>query len=202
MSSSPLLWDAVRATGVLAYLLLTFGVLVGVALAGKVKLTHWPRFAVEDVHRFLGSLVWVFLSLHVLTTVLDSYVGFSLADLVVPFSSPYKRVGIGFGVAATELLLALAVANRLRTRLSYRFWRRTHYLNFAVWAGSTAHAIVTGTDHLRLLYVLSVSAVAGAVGLRLGGAGKATGKRPRRPNGRPYPRDDQRQAEPRAASAS
>jgi hypothetical protein len=42
------------------------------------------------------------------------------------------------------LLLALAIVNRLRDKLSYRFWRRAHYLNFAVWVGSTLHGMYTG----------------------------------------------------------
>jgi hypothetical protein len=55
LSSSPALWYSIRASGVIAFVLLTCTVLVGVGLAGKVRLTRWPRFRVDAVHRYLGT---------------------------------------------------------------------------------------------------------------------------------------------------
>jgi hypothetical protein len=66
--------------------------------------------------------------------------------------------------------------NRLRDKLSYRFWRRAHYLNFAVWVGSTLHGVYTGTDGLMLLYAAAITFVTAAVGLRVASGGKT--KRP------------------------
>jgi methionine sulfoxide reductase heme-binding subunit len=176
LSSSPAIWYAIRASGVIAFVLLTCTVLVGVGLAGKVRLSGWPPFTVDALHRYLGTLFWVFLGVHILTTAVDSYVSLSLADIVVPFASSYRTFGLGAGILATEMLLALAIVNRLRDKLSYRFWRRAHYLNFAVWAGSTLHGIYTGSDSLVLLYAAAIAFVAAAVGLRLTSAGKS--KRP------------------------
>ena len=63
-----------------------------------------------------------------------------------------------------ELLAALAVANRLRGRLSYSFWRRTHYLNFAVWTLAILHGLISGTDTGTPwavgLYIACISTVA------------------------------------------
>jgi methionine sulfoxide reductase heme-binding subunit len=167
LSSSPAVWYAIRASGVLAFVLLTCTVLVGVGLAGKVRFARWPRFTVDALHRYLGTLFWVFLGLHVLTTAIDSYVSLSIADIIIPFASSYRSLGLGLGIIATELLLALAIVNRLRDKLSYRFWRRAHYLNFAVWVGSTLHGVLTGTDSLVPLYGAAIAFVTAAVGLRL-----------------------------------
>jgi predicted ferric reductase len=166
LTSSPALWYAIRASGVVAFVLLTCTVLVGVGLAGKVRLTRWPRFTVDALHRYLGTLFWVFLGVHVLTTAVDSYVKLSIGDIVIPFASSYRTTGLGLGIVATELLLALAIVNRLRDRLSYRFWRRAHYLNFAVWVGSTLHGVYTGTDSLVLLYAAAIVLVTASGGLR------------------------------------
>jgi predicted ferric reductase len=166
LTSSPVVWYAIRASGVVAFVLLTCTVLVGVGLAGKVRLTRWPRFTVDALHRYLGTLFWVFLGVHVLTTAVDSYVRLSIGDIVIPFASSYRTTGLGLGIVATELLLALAIVNRLRDRLSYRFWRRAHYLNFAVWVGSTLHGVYTGTDSLVLLYAAAIVLVTASGGLR------------------------------------
>jgi len=166
LSSNPAIWYAIRASGVLAFVLLTCTVLVGVGLAGKVRLARWPRFTVDALHRYLGTLFWVFLGVHVVTTAVDSYVSLSIADIVVPFASSYRSLGLGLGIAATELLLALAIVNRMRDKLSYGFWRRAHYVNFAVWVGSTLHGLLTGTDSLVPLYAAAIASVTAAVGLR------------------------------------
>jgi predicted ferric reductase len=139
-------WYAARAGGLVAFVLLTLATLAGLLLAGRAQSTRWPRFAVEDVHRFLGLLTGAFIWLHVGVLLLDSYLPFSVADLLVPGISSYRPLPTALGVVGAELLLALAVTNRLRSRLSYRFWRRAHYVNFAVWGLSLAHGITAGAD--------------------------------------------------------
>ena len=49
-------WYAARAGGMLAFVLLTASVLAGLLLSGRARLARWPRFALEDVHGFLGLL--------------------------------------------------------------------------------------------------------------------------------------------------
>jgi methionine sulfoxide reductase heme-binding subunit len=147
LTSSPVDWYAARAAGVVAYVLLSVIVVLGMTMAGKKKLHRWPRFAVEDVHRFGGILVGTFVVIHIVTIAVDAWLPFSLASIIVPFTSAYKPIWVGLGIVAAELLLALAVTNRLRhTKISYRFWRRAHYLNFAVWGTATLHGLGSGTD--------------------------------------------------------
>src|SRR5207244_11944664 len=107
---------------------------------------RWPRFALEDVHRFGGLLVGSFVGLHVVTLALDSYVRFSIVDLVVPFASSFRPVWTAAGVVALALTDALALANRYLGGLSYLFYRRAHYLNFAVWGAPTARGLGSGPD--------------------------------------------------------
>ena len=158
-------WYAARAGGVVAYLLLSAVVIVGLTLAGKERLPGWPRFALEDVHRFGGLLVGAFVSAHVLLLLLDSQAHLSLGRVIVPFSSSYRPLWTGLGTVAVELLLALAVANHYRNRISHRLWRRLHYLNFVVWLAATAHGLGAGTDRgsvwLLWMYFIAIGAVAG-----------------------------------------
>jgi sulfoxide reductase heme-binding subunit YedZ len=172
LASTTAVWYAARAGGVLAYLLVSASVLAGILLAGKKRVPGFPRFAVEDVHRFLGILAALFIAIHVAGIALDTYVPFSLSQLVVPFTSSYRPLATGLGIVALELLLAVSVTNRLRSRLPYRFWRRAHYATLAVWLLATVHGILAGTDRdqtwLVWLYALTVALVAGAAALRFG----------------------------------
>jgi methionine sulfoxide reductase heme-binding subunit len=163
LSSSPAIWYAARASGVAAYVVLSVVVSFGLALGGKAQSRRWPRFSVEDVHRFGGLLVGSLIGVHVLAIAVDSFLPFSLSQLLVPFTSSYRPLWTGLGIAAAELLLALAITNRYRRRLPHRFWRTAHYLNFAVWAFASLHGLMAGTDRgapwLAILYGLSVASV-------------------------------------------
>jgi sulfoxide reductase heme-binding subunit YedZ len=156
-------WYAARAGGIVACVLLSCSVILGLALAGKEQLRDWPRFALEDVHRFAGLLAGVFVVVHVSMIAVDSQARFSLSQLVIPFASSYRPFWTGVGIVAAELLLALALVNRYRSRISYRLWRRLHYLNFVVWTAATAHGLGSGTDRgtawLLGIYLCAIGAV-------------------------------------------
>jgi hypothetical protein len=167
LTSNPVDWYLIRASGIVAYILLTGAVAIGIGLAGRERLERWPRFALTDVHRFVGMLVGLFVALHVVTLAIDAFLPFSVGQIVVPFAASYRPVWTALGIVGAELLLALALTNRFRHRLSYRFWRRAHYLNFAVWIAATAHGIGAGTDSGTWwnvpLYGLAVALVGGLV---------------------------------------
>ena len=163
VSSSPAIWYAARASGVAAYVVLSLVVSLGLALGGKAQTRRWPRFSVEEIHRFGGLLVGSLIGIHVLAIAADSFLPFSLTQLIVPFTSAYRPLWTGLGIAAAELLIALAITNHYRKRMPYRIWRKAHYLNFAVWAFASLHGLMAGTDRgaawLAILYGVSVASV-------------------------------------------
>jgi sulfoxide reductase heme-binding subunit YedZ len=138
-------------------------VCLGLTLGKKAQSPRWPRFSIEEVHRFGGLLVGSLIGVHVLAIAADSFLPFSLTQLLVPFTASYRPLWTGLGIAAAELLVALAITNHYRRRLPYGFWRRAHYLNFAVWTFASLHGLMGGTDRgavwLAILYGLSVAAV-------------------------------------------
>ncbi len=164
LTSSPIDWYAARAGGVVAYVLLSANVSIGLLMTGKKSMTHWPRFALEDVHRFGGILVGTFLVLHIAAVAIDAYLPFSLTSLVVPLVAAYRPAWTGLGIVAAELLLALAFTNHYRNvQLSYRFWRRAHFGNFVVWAAATLHGLGSGTDRSATWFVLLDAVAVGTV---------------------------------------
>ena len=72
---------------------------------------------------FGGLLVGSLLVIHVGTIAVDSFLPFSIVQLVVPFTASYRPLWTGLGVASAELLLALAVTWR-STAWTYEFARR------------------------------------------------------------------------------
>jgi methionine sulfoxide reductase heme-binding subunit len=143
--NSSTVWYFARSAGVVAYLLLSSSVLLGVLMAGKARLA-WPRFAVSEVHRFLAVLTGVFIVLHGGTLLLDSVVPTSLLQELVPFTSGYRPFAVGLGVCAMELVAAVGISNALRSRLPYGTWRKLHYLTLPAWLLASLHGVLAGTD--------------------------------------------------------
>lgn len=169
--SGPGLWYATRATGLVALLLLTASVLLGVLTAGRFASPRWPQFLTVGLHRSTALLACVFLILHVGTTVLDSYTSVPLSAAFIPFLSAYKRVWLGLGAVALDLLLALVVTSLTRGRLGYQGWRLVHWCGYGCWPVAVAHAVGAGTDEYTSwavgLTIGCVTAVAAAVAWRL-----------------------------------
>src|ERR1700757_365113 len=91
INSSTALWYASRATGVVALLLMTAVVLLGLLVTRQGRLPGLPRFAVTGLHRNLSLVAVVFVVVHVLTAVADSYVHIPITAVMIPLASPYER---------------------------------------------------------------------------------------------------------------
>lgn len=157
-------WYFARSAGVMAYLLLSASVILGVLLSARTRFT-WPRFAVEEVHRFLAILTGTFVALHGASLLLDRVVPISLAQMLVPFSSPYRPFAVGLGAAAAELMAAVGISNHFRKQLPHRLWRRIHYLTLGVWVLATAHGVLAGSDQTDPWFAGIAAASVAAVGL-------------------------------------
>ena len=160
-------WYIARAGGMLAFTLLTASVVLGLLLSRRDHFKSWPRFVLEDVHRFVSLLAGTFIVVHVGSLLFDSYLPFSLTNVLVPGTAPYRPLSLAAGVVAAELLVALAVTNHYRNSLPRTFWRRAHYLNFAVWLLAFVHGIFAGTDATTpwgvALYLASAATVGALV---------------------------------------
>ena len=158
-----------RATGVVALVLLTGTMVLGILTAGRTASRSWPAFARADLHKRVSLLAMVFLALHVLTAVLDTYVNVGWASVVVPFASPYRPLWTGLGTVGVDLMVAVAVSSALRQRISPRTWRGIHWLAYGSWPVAMAHSLGMGTDASTLwmdvLAAVCTVAVAGRAGL-------------------------------------
>jgi methionine sulfoxide reductase heme-binding subunit len=140
------LWYLTRATGVVALLLVTLTLVLGVLDVGRFSWPRLPRFAIDAIHRSASLLVIVFVAVHVLTAVIDSYAPVRLADAVVPFGGTYRPLWVGLGALSFDLLLALVITSLLRARLGVRAWRIVHWAAYACWPLALLHGLGTGSD--------------------------------------------------------
>ena len=152
------LWYTARATGVVALILLTLTVALGVAGTTRLSTPSLPRLVRSGLHRNISLLSVAFVATHVLTTVLDPYASISITSAIVPFSSHYRPFWLSLGTIAFDMLLALVLTSMVRTRLSYRAWRAVHWLAYASWPIALWHGLGTGSDS-KLSWLLVLDAV-------------------------------------------
>jgi sulfoxide reductase heme-binding subunit YedZ len=139
-------WYLTRSTGAVALLLLTLAIALGVIDVRRWSTPRWPRFLVDSLHRNVSLLAMVFLLVHILTSVLDSFAPISLLDAFVPFAGSYRPFWLGLGAAAFDLLTAVTLTSMMRQRLGFATWRAIHWMTYASWPLALLHGFGTGSD--------------------------------------------------------
>jgi predicted ferric reductase len=143
--SQPLWWYTIRASGLVAWALLLGAVAWGLVLSIRPIRRPRPAWAL-DLHRFLGGLAFVFIALHLVGLLFDTFVGFSVTDLFVPMASHWRPGAVAFGVVAAYLAVAVEVTSLLMRRLPRRVWHSIHLLSLAALVLVTVHAFTAGAD--------------------------------------------------------
>jgi len=165
-------WEVARVGGLLAYLLATASVVLGLLLSLKAHSARWPRFITNELHQHVTLLGLAFIGVHSLAVLLDPFTGFTLGEVLVPFASHYRPLWIGLGVVGTYLSIAVWLSLYVRRFIGYAWWHRFHLLAFVVFLLGTVHGLGAGSDSSAgwalALYGGSVLAVAALVLVRLG----------------------------------
>jgi len=164
------LWYLGRGTGVVALVLLTAVVVLGIGARSGRPLAGLPRFGVALVHRNASLLAAVFLGVHLVTLLFDPYAQLRVVDLVLPFGGAYRPLWLGLGTLASDLILVLIATSLLRHRLGQRAWRAVHWAAYAAWPVAVLHGLGNGTDRgslwLRAIAAVCAAAVLAALAWR------------------------------------
>lgn len=165
------LWALGRGTGVVALVMFTLAIVLGVLTRSGRPVPGLGRFGVADVHRTAALTGTGLVAVHLGSLLLDPYAQLRLVDLVVPFLGSYRPLWLGLGTVAVDLLAVVTVVSLLRQRVGPRVFKAVHWATYALWPVALLHALGNGTDSgtawFRLLALLCVGAVATAVGWRV-----------------------------------
>lgn len=150
-------WYTVRGTG-LAGLVLLIGLMVmGIGHATGLTYKFIEPVKAWAIHKAIGVMLLVAIGLHIIALYFDSFVSFSIANILLPFSSRYTNgidlFGLSLGaLAVTSGILAmygavLVVASSLGWIDSKKpLWRKLHYASYVILPLVLIHALGTGSD--------------------------------------------------------
>jgi predicted ferric reductase len=163
------IWLVARASGITAYLVLTFLVSIGLILSHPVNKSTWKLSKqLFPWHENLFVFVVAFLLAHIVSIVLDPYAGVGIAGSLIPGLSSFRSVPVALGTLGLYALLVTGLTARYTKLLPAGTWLKIHRLSIVVWGLAWAHGILAGTDSGALgpLYVVTGLAVLAAAAYR------------------------------------
>jgi sulfoxide reductase heme-binding subunit YedZ len=163
LSSDQSTWYLTRAAGMIAYLLLWLSTVWGLVIPSKLFGEVLSGDFTFDFHKFISLLSLGFLGLHIVVLTADKYLPFSVAQLLVPFLSPYRPLWVGIGVISFYLILLVTVTFYLRKQIGMKTFRLIHYASLVAYLGAVVHALMSGADSslpaVIFLYTSTVAVV-------------------------------------------
>lgn len=150
-------WYIVRAAGFTAAGLLILLMLSGIGQVTGLTYRFLEPIKAWAVHKALAIALCVAIVIHVLFIWLDTFVPFSLAQVLVPFLSHYSNNAPLFGLNISSIAVALGILAAYGVAVivtSSLLWidtnkaakRRLHYLSYAVILFVFVHALGVGSD--------------------------------------------------------
>lgn len=165
------LWALGRGTGVVALVMFTITVVLGIVTRSGRPVAGLGRFGVSDVHRTAALTGTGLVAVHVGSLLLDPYAQLRLVDAALPFLGSYRPLYLGLGTLALDLLAVVIVVSLLRHRVGPRVFSAVHWSTYLLWPVALAHALGTGTDAASAwmtgLAAACFATAAAAVGWRL-----------------------------------
>jgi sulfoxide reductase heme-binding subunit YedZ len=157
-------WLASRASGVVALVLVTVSVAIGLAMAGKVLRVPGLSRKLMAVHEQTALAGLIAISVHAITLLGDPFLDPGVAGVTVPFVLGFETFFTGLGVIAAYLALLLGLSYYARRRVGAKFWRKAHRATVLVYALGLVHALGAGTDTSAIWFRWWVMATTPIVG--------------------------------------
>jgi len=157
-------WYISRGSAVIAYLLLWFSMVLGLLMTNRMT-RPWPGPAISnEFHQFISILGMAFVVVHAFILIGDSYIHYSIQQVLTPFTSfDYRPFWVGLGQIGFYLWLVLVISFYVRKKIGNRTWRLLHFISFVAFLGAMIHGISSGTDSsegwMQMIYWFSGGSV-------------------------------------------
>jgi methionine sulfoxide reductase heme-binding subunit len=156
-------WLVSRASALIAYIVLTVIVVLGILISHPLNKSKWRLGKILlPWHQTLLPVFFSLLIVHVLLTVLDHKSGVTWGDLPLPIHAAYHPIAMTFGTMSLYLLILVTVTTGLRR--FFRIWLPIHRIAWVTWLLTSIHGFFGGSDARQfiILYIFSALFVIGA----------------------------------------
>lgn len=155
-------WHLARSSGVIAYFMLWTSTALGLGITNRLA-RLWPGGPLAfDLHQFTSLLGLAAALFHALILLGDSYIGYSLTQIALPFAAQgYKPLSTAWGQIGLYLGAIVSFSFYVRQYIGRKAWRALHFASFLVFGLVTVHGVLAGSDTPALwpLYAASILSI-------------------------------------------
>lgn len=139
-------WIVSRSSAIVAFVLVTVSVFLGLTMAGKPL--REPRFTktMRALHEQTALAALLAIGVHVIAVLADPWLKPGAAGVAIPFVLGLNRFWNGIGVIAAYLAFLLGLSFYLRKQIGAKLWRQAHRATIAVYVLGLLHALGAGSD--------------------------------------------------------
>ncbi len=156
-------WLASRSAGIVAFLLITAAVVLGLFLASNISRRPGLKRSLVKVHEQIALAALAAIGAHGVLLLGDTWLQPGVTGIAIPFTMTYRPLWTGLGILAGYLALVLGPTFYLRRRIGARRWRQIHRATVAVFVLAVAHSLGSGTDGASRWFMAMVIASAAVV---------------------------------------
>ncbi|HWC48645.1 MAG TPA: ferric reductase-like transmembrane domain-containing protein [Solirubrobacterales bacterium] len=139
-------WLASRASGLVALVLVTISVFLGLTLSGKVMRRPGLSKKLMAIHEQTALAGLVAIAVHGIALLGDPWLHPGVTGIAVPFAMSFKTLFTGLGIIGGYLAALLGLSYYVRRRINAKLWRKAHRATVLVWLLGLVHALGAGTD--------------------------------------------------------
>jgi methionine sulfoxide reductase heme-binding subunit len=143
-------WLVSNASGIVALLLISLSVVIGLAMAARILKRANVRRASARLHEHVALAALAAIAAHGLTLLGDHWLRPGWRGITIPFALAYRPGFTGIGIIAGYIAVVLGPSFYLRRRIGARRWRKLHRGIVVVWILSSVHALGAGSDASKL----------------------------------------------------
>lgn len=144
-------WFLSRSSGLVAYVALWLSMVLGLSMTNRLARV-WPGGPTAfDLHQFTSLLGLAVALFHGLMLTGDHYIGYTLSQVVLPFTGTgYRPLAVGVGQCSFYLLLVVGMSFYVRPLIGQYLWRLLHFLSFTTFTLVLVHGLLSGTDSAQV----------------------------------------------------
>ena len=139
-------WIASRASGLLALVLVTISVGIGLMMAGKVMRRPGLSRKLMAIHEHTALAGIIAIAVHGITLLGDPWLSPGVGGITVPFAMGFRPLWAAVGVLGGYLAALLGLSFYARRRIGAKLWRKAHRATVVVYLLGLIHAFGAGTD--------------------------------------------------------
>lgn len=138
--------DITAYLGLFTIALLTINIILGILVSIQFDAKKfWPYKNIQffNLHNWTGYAALFVALLHPASLLLSETTKFHLFDILLPIKAPFQPLENSIGALTLYCLIFVVVTSYLRNKFRYSFWKKLHYVSYAIFVLMFYHGIFT-----------------------------------------------------------